>query len=484
MANILVFSNVPLWTIHYAEAVEICLDKLGDGNTVHLLSCSGSLQTCPANPNHSDVLCKDCIKQTRWARDKILSNKCIDICLTRLESIEAQIKLDQENFESLEDLNKYKYFDLPAGELVASDLVDRYRDSFLSLTGKQDNIKRLLINCIALYEYSREVLEEYKIDIAYVWNGRRGSDGPVIHAARALGIKAFAYISGPVESSYIMMEAPYVQDLSENKKRINLAIKDISQSNFSTVSYEADKFFSKQRFGTHTYAGSASFSDSHKRKLDISYCKPILTIFTSSYWEFYGMSDYKSGTYENHYDGVKRIVSDLSILDSWSCHVRWHPNLCNCGPDEKIAIETIIRNSHDSITHYPSNSDVDSYDLLDKSDAVITFGSTLGVEATYYGKPSILLGRALYEDLDVCHKPTNHDSLVKLLLSDDIRPLPRRGSLLFGYSQMNPSASYFRHLNHKGGWDFAYNGINLKYPDRTIIDRVKKAIKHILLPLT
>jgi hypothetical protein len=42
-----------------------------------------------------------------------------------------------------------------------------------------------------------------------------------------------------------------------------------------------------------------------------------------------------------------------------------------------------------------------SYQLLDQSDVVVTFGSTIGLEATFWGKPSILLGRSAWEDAGV-----------------------------------------------------------------------------------
>jgi len=65
---------------------------------------------------------------------------------------------------------------------------------------------------------------------------------------------------------------------------------------------------------------------------------------------------------------------------------------------------------------------VDSYDIVSAADVVLTFGSTIGIEAAYYGKPSILLGRAVYEDLGSCYVPSSHDELMKLLSSSGILP--------------------------------------------------------------
>jgi hypothetical protein len=65
----------------------------------------------------------------------------------------------------------------------------------------------------------------------------------------------------------------------------------------------------------------------------------------------------------------------------------------------------------------PAESPVHSYSLVDASDVVITYGSTVGIEASYAGKVSILMGRAVYEDLDVVIKPDSHAEMVEILLS-------------------------------------------------------------------
>jgi hypothetical protein len=42
---------------------------------------------------------------------------------------------------------------------------------------------------------------------------------------------------------------------------------------------------------------------------------------------------------------------------------------------------------------------------------VITFGSTIGLEAAYSKKPSLLLADSGYDELDVCDKPKNWDEV-------------------------------------------------------------------------
>ena len=61
------------------------------------------------------------------------------------------------------------------------------------------------------------------------------------------------------------------------------------------------------------------------------------------------------------------------------------------------------------------SEDINSYDLLDASDKVVIFGSTIGLEASYWGKPVILLGCSWYYYENVCYIPKSLNELNTLL---------------------------------------------------------------------
>lgn len=76
-----------------------------------------------------------------------------------------------------------------------------------------------------------------------------------------------------------------------------------------------------------------------------------------------------------------------------------------------------------------------SYELMSSSNYVITFGSTIGLEATYWGKVSILVGRAIWEDANVVHRCDSPSGLVELLRADP-RPLSQENAVRIGYHFM------------------------------------------------
>ena len=62
----------------------------------------------------------------------------------------------------------------------------------------------------------------------------------------------------------------------------------------------------------------------------------------------------------------------------------------------------------------------DTYQLMENSDIVSTYGSTVGIEAVYNYKPVIALGRCVYEFSEEIMKPRNTEELRAFLSTPTI----------------------------------------------------------------
>ena len=58
------------------------------------------------------------------------------------------------------------------------------------------------------------------------------------------------------------------------------------------------------------------------------------------------------------------------------------------------------------------DEDIDTYKLMDIADKVISFGSTTGIEATFWGATSILFGKSFYMHLDAAYQPNSYNCLL------------------------------------------------------------------------
>ena len=87
---------------------------------------------------------------------------------------------------------------------------------------------------------------------------------------------------------------------------------------------------------------------------------------------------------------------------------------------------------------------IDTYYLMLQSDIIITFGSTIGIEAAYNKKIVFLLGRSFYENLNCVYIPTSHLDLISKILNfhnNDLQ-LDFTEALKYGYWQEMKGVTY------------------------------------------
>jgi hypothetical protein len=151
-------------------------------------------------------------------------------------------------------------------------------------------------------------------------------------------------------------------------------------------------------------------------------------IFVSSEDELTALDDFRNPVYEHQLDAFRAIV-DHEWDASTHLFVRSHPNLRGLDNTQTRLIRWA--GSTDHTTVIPPESDVDTYSLAEACDVVVSFGSTVGIEAAHWGTPSVLVGRAVWEDLGVL-RPSSHTEVIRLLKD----PGPSRANALpYGYMQ-------------------------------------------------
>jgi len=90
-------------------------------------------------------------------------------------------------------------------------------------------------------------------------------------------------------------------------------------------------------------------------------------------------------------------------------YLRVHPML---GKFPNSQWDEIRHFDYRNLTIIEPEEPVDSYCLLDSCEKVIIFGSTMGVEATFWEKPSILIGQSFYSLLDCVYQPQFTEELL------------------------------------------------------------------------
>ena len=111
-------------------------------------------------------------------------------------------------------------------------------------------------------------------------------------------------------------------------------------------------------------------------------------------------------------------------------YLRMHPNLSGLYNKFRSECEAL---ENDKFKVILPESPVSSYDLMFAADTVVSFASTIGIEAVFWDKPSVLLGSCFFQYLDVAYQPTTHEEAMALL-TQKLEPKDKVGALMYaGY---------------------------------------------------
>ena len=134
-------------------------------------------------------------------------------------------------------------------------------------------------------------------------------------------------------------------------------------------------------------------------------------------------------------------------------YLRIHPNLKDVDNQSK---REMLNLQSPNLTVIPPEATVDTYEMVRRSDSVATFGSSVGIEAVYWGTPSILLGPSFYNGLGGVRVPDNHKAALALL-TQKLEATDRTAALIYGYWQQTHGIPY-RYFEPTGLFEGKFKG--------------------------
>ena len=435
--KVLIYDPFCLWKPHFGTDLEIANRHLENGDEVHFLRCSGDLLTCEPNPDHLESTCMLCKSSFKRGMGYInIPKKNIhELFLTKFTQ-----KVNLPKFSSINELKEYKIGNVDFGMAVAASLISRIREPEPDMNPNMKIVEKDAMTSVAVYYSVKYYLRKIKPDVFYVFNGRFAALRPALRAAQSSGIKTFVHERAGVLQKYSLAEDTYPHDIEYQKKQIEMCWDN--NSDLDEKKKVAVRWFENRRKGQDQ--SWYSFTKSQKsnalpESFDIS--KRNIAIFNSSEDEFAAIAGWQNPIYNNQNDAVKQIIN-ANVDKNIRFHLRIHPNLKNINNSQTTELRNL---SAPNLIVIPADSEVDSYELADKCEKIITFGSTMGIEAVYSIKPSILVGRSLYEGLSSTYIPTNHNELI-YLINADLKPGNIVGALKYGYWQETQGHVYEKYL--------------------------------------
>jgi hypothetical protein len=188
--------------------------------------------------------------------------------------------------------------------------------------------------------------------------------------------------------------------------------------------------------------------------------KKNIVLFQSSEDEYASVSeDWKLPFYSTQFEGLQQITRDMAkYAGQFHLYIRVHPNMKEAIPAER---ERINQLQGGNVSVIPAESPISTYALMHNADKVISFGSTVGIEATYWGKPSILAGKCFYVNLGGTYNPATHQELMELILTEDLPPKDKEAALKYAY-YINSFGIPFVYYKAEGFIEGKFNGRRLE----------------------
>lgn len=426
--NVLIYSISPR-SPHLETDYELALQFVSRGDQVTIVRCTGQLKTCFANPSHSFFMCALC--KSKYSNIKAL------VGTARINEVIipiGQSKYDiPEYFKNIDELKSFRYDGLDAGNAVATTLIGRVnKDHKFDTVKYKAYVSRELKMWIDTYGSMRQVLTDIKPDVVYFFNGRFSS----YHALRWLCINSnigyYTHERAGILGKYTLRE----NALPHNISKASEEVRKLWGEGGKEKEEIGAKFFNDRR--NRVIQSWISFVEMQQKGLlppGFDKSKKNIVIFNSTMEEYEGMPDWANPLYKDDNEGIRQILESFKENEEYRFYLRVHPNLKLLNNSQMKEIE--ILSTHYSNLHLiRPEENYDSYALLDHADKVVVFGSTIGVEATYWGKPSILVGKSFYMGIDACYEPASHTEAVAMIKNDELKPKDKKNSLKYGYWEL------------------------------------------------
>ncbi len=417
--RILVFAPYAHWQLHVTD-LELIQSHVDAGDEVTVLTCQGQMLACDNNPQRRPYRCIRCIGRSDAGLRLINGDFQAKPYYWLSDDEQRQLDLLNTDFANLSALQETYVENFDIGWAVLSSLITRHRDSNVNLQDQAFELEGLMKGAWSVYYSLRRHLREHPVDRVYVFNGRYASLRAALRASQAESTDCYVHDVGRDRQHYELYANTLPHDYQYITQQVNTAW-DAHEGRVYRDSLAARWYRDRAQglarsgksFVDHQIAGCMPPNwDADRRNV---------VCFTSSEDEFAAIGEsWQNPLYESQLDGLQRIVRDL-IREDLHLYVRMHPNLKGVENEQTRGLRNL---DAANLTVIPADHPVSTYTLMQQADTVLTFGSTAGIEAVYWGKPSVLAGIAFYRELGGTYNPSHHQELVQLLR----RSIPSRDS--------------------------------------------------------
>ena len=397
--RVLIYSPFGEARAHTLYEITIALGLSLRGAEVRFICCDKSFSECDAHWERwgakNNESCNRCIESQKEILDRFgLPYKWLSeyIDAGTLEHISKWVdQLDDQYLKGV----VYKSYSL--GDYAKSSVYSHFRISELDLTMPKvcKTLRGYIYSGAVAYESLKSVIEDFKPNLLFLFNGRFCTHRIALELARERGIRVLVHERGVTDQTIAFWENESCHGRHtftmgwEAWKNVPLRVEELM---------EIHRILDRRRRGEGTnWFSFVSPTKSIQNILKL-YKVPstlrLVTLFTSSEDEFAGSSEYNFSL--TQYEVIKRSIDYFALKKDFFLFIRIHPNTAKT---DKLhsKLQELKYSLPDNVRIAMPNDSVNSYDLADLSVACIVYLSTIALEIAATGRPVLLCADLLQE---------------------------------------------------------------------------------------
>tara|TARA_B110000444_G_scaffold261547_1_gene315070 strand:- start:10287 stop:11849 length:1563 start_codon:yes stop_codon:yes gene_type:complete len=424
---------------------------------VEILQCIEGLDICHlgGSPFKSSVHlpCKSCTK--------VNSLLYKDLNIIKFNNIEKSQRLNDLTFN---DLKNFKYKNIEVGKNSITSIAWILRTSEIEEKHK-DYLYKCVTSSIKLIDFLEKVDTDYFSGVL-VFNGLTLPEAIMYEWCVLNNINIATFESGWSLNSQYALELNYGPT---SQHFFNFEDRALNDSENDLI----NEYINNKRTGL----GDVNFSDRRK----------IISIYGNVSWDT--SQAVASTLFKSMYDWLDSLIPLIQENPEYIFVFRSHPGENRDLKQTWFGLEKWYKLNAAKISNnslcYSADSNVDSYQLVEMSELVLVYNSTIGIESAILGKKVIAAAKTHYSDSGFVDFYSDVETylynLKKIISECDFQISP---------SSVSKARSYYYQLLNEVSYEFGDINLKLKFNEHTLvndyklnkfnIDRVDKLLKSFI----
>ncbi len=394
------------WSGHNAYELAIAQALRLRGAEVALLTCGGGLPACElgwavrAHPRPCD--------RCGWLTDRMVEVAGLrhyrlgDFLPWGKDPRRAPVKLAGESTKDAHDASA-----VSVSWLLKATELDR-------IPGAQEVVDSFVVASDGVGQATEAILERFRPDILFLLNGLFGAEQAMRQVALRHGLRVPTYEIAPRAGALVFSQDAPAPDYDIDRIWAMAQDRPLSSHQRSEI---MDLLEARARgLGAHEsyYDRPEDNPEELRQRLGLSMRERLVSLFTNMTWDSATIG-HDLG-FASMFDWVEHAIRSAAGQDV-TLVVRVHPAEARWGTREEVqeVISSRLGQIPSNVRFVSSGEALSSYALLDISDLLLTYTTTVGLEAAVRGKPVAVAGDTHYRGRGFTLDVSGPDELARIM---------------------------------------------------------------------